>query len=378
MTNEKKILRIEFTAIILLWILAYTIPMLFVDEFDSWHGIHVMWVEFSVIAIAFIVNRFVLMPKLFFAKKYWKYILFVGILLIIFAIFILYFDGINTILSILGADTMEPHTRGEMPHIGGGHRGNMPPMGGGAPHGGGGLPAAVPINIIPPDLNVIILMVIVLALDMGLSIAVKWIISEHKRSEMKKDRVSMQLSNLQNQISPHFFMNTLNNIHALVEIDPERAQKTIIELSGLMDYLLYESSNIERVSLSQELEFTNSYINLMRLRYPKRVKIEFICDENVPTIKIPPLLFLNFIENTFKYGVDYNKESFIKICFKFTESVIEMTTENSNHSATVKNRHGLGIDNSRKRLKLLYGNKFTLDINENEKIYFLSLKIPIL
>lgn len=387
MTSESKILRIEFTAIVLLWVLAFALPVLFVDEFNSnWRGVYVMWAEFSVIGIAFLINRFLLMPKLFFTKKYAKYIICISALLIILSVFILYFDGVNTILSLFGAETIQnmpsregmPPMGGGMPPMGGGApHGNMPPMGGGH-HGGVMTPTAIPISVIPPDLNVVILLLIVIALDLGLSIAIKWIISEHKQSEMKRDRVSMQLSNLQNQISPHFFMNTLNNIHALVEIDPQRAQKTIIELSGLMDYLLYESSTIEKVSLPQELNFTTSYINLMRLRYPKRVKIDFICGEVIPSIKIPPLLFLNFIENTFKYGVDYNKESFIKISFNFTDTEIEMTTENSNHSATVKNRHGLGISNSRKRLKLLYGNKFTLNITDSEGVYHVNLKIPII
>ncbi len=172
----------------------------------------------------------------------------------------------------------------------------------------------------------------------------------------------------------------LNNIHALVEIDPPRAQKTIIELSGLMDYLLYESSNIERVSLQRELEFTESYINLMRLRYPKRVVIDFSYSEPVPLIKLPPLLFLNFIENTFKYGVDYTKESFINVRFDFTDSELTMVTQNSNHADTVKSKQtrGIGISNSRKRLKLLYGNSYILDINDSEDIYSVTLKIPTL
>lgn len=237
-----------------------------------------------------------------------------------------------------------------------------------------------PINtIIPPAVTVMILSAITIALDIGISISTKWIISEQKQAEIKKERISAQLSNLQSQVSPHFFMNTLNNIHALVEIDPQRAQKTIIELSGLMDYLLYDSSNKETVPIQHEMEFIKSYVNLMRLRYPGRVMIDFTHDTDIPSCKIPPLLFLNFIENTFKYGVDYTQESFIKINFRFSDEHIEMETINSNHSASVKTkRHGLGISNSRKRLKLLYNDKFKLEISDKKEVYCVNLKIPII
>ncbi|MFR9523765.1 MAG: sensor histidine kinase [Rikenellaceae bacterium] len=383
MAQEKNIYRIEFTAIILLWTLAIVSPLLFMDNYDhNWKAVHVMWTECAVVGFAFLINRLFLMPRLFFRKKYAAYAAALAGLFVLMGTFILYADGVNMILSIFGegessvAAMRPPRMEEGMPlHQTQAHR---PPhgMGGPAQH----LNDAPPINtLLPPSITVLILTAIVIALDMGVSIAIKWIISEQRQTESERERVSTQLSNLQSQISPHFFMNTLNNIHALVEIDPERAQKTIIELSGLMDYLLYSSSNKQTISLPQEMEFTKSYINLMRLRYPDRVAIEFRCDENIPTHKIPPLLFLNFIENTFKYGVDYSQPSFINIHFRFTADYIEMETINSNHSTTVKaQRHGLGISNSRKRLKLLYDDKFKLEITDHKEVYCVNLKIPII
>lgn len=383
MIKERNILTIETTAIILLWSLAFVSPLFFSgSSSNNWRAIHVMWTELGVIGFAFVVNRFILMPRLFFAKKYAQYILSLCGLLTIISLFIFYFDGVNAIISFFDGDiiidSIPIEQRGRMgrPPVEG-HGGFHPPQhpgGGGMPHVG-----TVPANtIIPPDIGVLILTMFIIALDMGLSLSVKWMVAEHKEALTNRERVSAQLSNLQNQISPHFFMNTLNNIHALVEIDPTRAQKTIIELSGLMDYLLYESSNMDRVSLHRELEFTQNYINLMRLRYPKRVVIDFKHSGNEPKVEIPPLLFLNFIENTFKYGVDYTKESFIRIYFNFSSSHIEMIAQNSNHSATTKSaRHGLGIENSLKRLKLLYGNSYTLEISDKEGVYSVTLKISI-
>lgn len=326
-----------------------------------------MWIELSVIGFAFIVNRFLLMPRLFFTKMYTQYVLSICGLLALISIFILYFDGVNIVMSLIDSDFVEYHRPREAmvpPPL---DINELPPL------------QVRPTNtLIPPTVNVLILSALIIALDTSLNISTKWLILEHKEEEKKRKSVTAQLTNLQNQISPHFFMNTLNNIHALVEIDPTRAQKTIIELSGLMDYLLYESSNMDRVSLHRELEFTQNYINLMRLRYPKRVVIDFKHSGNEPKVEIPPLLFLNFIENTFKYGVDYTKESFIRIYFNFSSSHIEMIAQNSNHSATTKSaRHGLGIENSLKRLKLLYGNSYTLEISDKEGVYSVTLKISI-
>ncbi len=364
---------------ILLWSFVIISPLLFMDNTDQeWMAVHVMWVECAVVGFASLVNRFILMPQLFFQKRYANYIISLSVLFLFMGLFVIYFDGVNKILSLFYDSPIE-HTLPHMPRNGDGggamppHRGHTPMA---SPHSN--MPTPPTKAVIPPNITTLMLMVIVIALDMGMSIASKWIISERKQAEIKRERVAVQLSNLQSQVSPHFFMNTLNNIHALVDIDSKRAKQTIIELSNLMDYLLYDSSNKERVSLLRELEFTENYINLMRLRYPKRVLIDFSYKKEIPKINIPPLLFLNFIENAFKYGVDYSQESFIKIDFFVTEQHIEMTVINSNHSTTVKSkRHGLGISNSRKRLKLLYADRFSLDINDTKSIYSVTLKIPI-
>ncbi len=394
MVKERKILAIEFTAIVLLWTLVVISPLLFMDDSNqNWVAVHLMWVECVVVGSAFFVNRFLLMPHLFFEKRYVAYIGSIVLLLLFLGLFVLYFDGVNAIMSLFGegdinADiahqsmgTPPPQSMGTPPPQGG--MGTPPPQGGmGTPplHQSMGTPppAMAVTSAIPPTVTVLILAVITIALDMGLRIAVKWIIAEQKQAAINRERIMAQLLNLQSQVSPHFFMNTLNNIHALVDIDSQRAKQTIIELSSLMDYLLYESANKERVLLQRELDFIGSYIHLMRLRFSQQVRVLFSYDKSVPMVDIPPLLFLNFIENAFKYGVDCDKESIIKIHFRFTPTSIEMTTMNNNHSEAVRSeRRGLGISNSRKRLDLLYGDRYTLAISDKERIYCVDLKIPL-
>ncbi len=364
MIKEKKIAIIEFTVIVLLWALVVITPLLFMSDFNqNWKSIHVMWVECAVIGSIFLINRFFLMPHLFFKKKYTLYITSLALLFIILSIFILYFDGVNKILSLFiegrSEYTIQPTMNRALPR----YLQSIPP-----PHN---------TPLIPPMIGILILSAIVIALDMGLSIAMRWVLSEKKRAEIDREKTQAQLTNLQNQISPHFFMNTLNNIYAMVKMGSPKAAESVMELSGLMDYLLYESSNSKSVSLKRELEFIQSYVNLMRLRYPERVVIEFNISDNIPSVKIAPLLALNFIENAFKYGVNYTKESFIRIDFRANEQEIIISVANSNHSDTVKcSRRGLGILNSRKRLDLIYGEYYILEISEREDIYSVTLKIP--
>ncbi len=364
--------------IVLLWTLVVISPLLFMNDYNQdWRTVHVIWSECAVVGFAFLVNRFLLMPRLFFAKRYVAYALSFGGLLLFTALFVLHFDGVNIIISLF-SDGYHTHSMSQLhntpPMMGGG----MPPMmdGGMPPMRGGGMPPTR--DLIPPAIKVVALTLITIALDMGLSITRKWIISEQRQTHADKEMLVAQLQNLQSQVSPHFLMNTLNNIHALVDIDSVRAKQTIIELSNLMDYLLYESSTKRAVSLQRELDFIESYTNLMRVRFSKQVKVLLTYDDNPPSVEIPPLLFLNFIENAFKYGVDNDQESIIKISFSFSNDSIVMEALNSNHSDQVRRKHrGFGISNSRKRLDLLYGDRYRLDISERDKIYYVTLKIPI-
>ncbi len=372
MISNRKLYAVEFAVIVLLWTLAVISPLFFISDMDhEWRSVHVMWMECAVVGVAFLINRIVLMPRLFFRKRYIAYIISIVGLLLLFSIFILHFDGVNALLSLFGEGDANPPIAGFAHDMSPQHsqHGGFPPP-----------PMSIPptVNVIPPTISVIIASLLVLALDLGLRIAVTWIITEQKQSAIDGERITAQLQNLQSQVSPHFFMNTLNNIHALVDIDSQRAKGTIIELSDLMSYLLYDSSNKDRVLLQRELDFINSYINLMRLRFSTQVKVNFSYNTPVPSVKIPPLLFLNFIENAFKYGVDCDKESIVKIKFDLSPTQIVMTALNSNHSSSSKSeKHGLGVENSRKRLDLLYGSSYTLDICEMEKIYYVTLKIPI-
>lgn len=154
---------------------------------------------------------------------------------------------------------------------------------------------------------------------MGMNLGVKYYFKEEQdaeeRQELDKKNLEQRLQYLRYQVNPHFFMNTLNNIHALVDIDPEKAKATIVELSKMMRYILYEGSN-RLIPVQREMQFLNNYVLLMRLRYPDKVAITFDAPSAVPDLLLPPLLLIIFVENAFKHGISYCNDSFINISFR--------------------------------------------------------------
>ncbi|HLP71462.1 MAG TPA: sensor histidine kinase [Bacteroidales bacterium] len=226
--------------------------------------------------------------------------------------------------------------------------------------------------------NTFIISLLIAGFSTAIAMTNKWLTEEQARREAEREHIRTELAFLQNQISPHFFMNTLNNIHALVDADTELARDAILKLSGLMRYLLYESGR-GRTTLSQEVEFLRSYINLMQLRVDKSVRIVVDLPENPDEVTIPPLLFISFIENAFKHGVSYREESSLYFSLKRNEDSIEFVSVNTVPSFINKRIHGkggIGLQNIKKRLQLLYGDRCRLLINDSGHEYSVNLTIP--
>lgn len=172
-------------------------------------------------------------------------------------------------------------------------------------------------------------------------------------------------------------MNTLNNIHALVDIDAAKAKKALVELSKLMRYVLYETSN-KTILLTREIQFLDNYIELMKLRYIDKVDIDVVFPAAVPEVQIPPLLFISFIENAFKHGVSYRKDSLIRISMELDGDKLIFRCSNSNRRKEDEQHHGIGLENIRKRLRLLFGNDYTLSIDDTDDYFNVLLIIPLL
>lgn len=238
------------------------------------------------------------------------------------------------------------------------------------PHGG------IPM----PLLLDFVIAVLMLGFDLAIALLARYQEEQEKASRLKAVHLRNELEHLKAQVNPHFFMNMLNNIHGMVEMNPARAQVMIMELSNLMRYVLYEGAK-PRTPLYKEIDFIASYVELMRKRYSSRkVRISLELPEgNREHVFLPPLLFISVIENAFKHGISYQNPSFVEIRLYMEKDTLRLDCVNSIHRRPPKDGRtgGVGLANLRQRLQLLYGDGFTLDITEKDgKTYHVNLIIP--
>lgn len=227
--------------------------------------------------------------------------------------------------------------------------------------------------------NHVVASILISGFAMGLAVMEKLKQNEKKQKELEKEKLHSELAFLKNQVSPHFFFNTLNNIYSLIGIDGPTAQDSVLKLSKLMRYLLYESEHGETL-LSHEIDFMNNYIDLMKLRISQKVELQIDFPVEFSDVSIPPLLFVPFIENAFKHGISYRESSFIHIRMKIDSDQISFISENSigKSSQTDDGQHsGIGLENVRKRLGLLFADKHELKISQTESVFRVELAIHL-
>jgi two-component system, LytTR family, sensor kinase len=230
-----------------------------------------------------------------------------------------------------------------------------------------------------PMYNFVLNSFLITGFSIGLCMSEKLIKNEQMRKEAEKEKLNSELAFLKNQISPHFFFNTLNNIYSLIQINTGDAQNAVIKLSKMMRYLLYESeSGITK--MSSEIEFMRSYIDLMKLRLSNTVDLKIDFPSEFEDFTLPPLLFIPFIENAFKHGISYNEKSFIQISLIIRNQQVFFTCANSigpSNQQPSGSDPGIGLENVKKRLLLLYPQKHGLCIKQTETTYSIALTLDI-
>ncbi|CAM1355147.1 sensor histidine kinase [Tenacibaculum ascidiaceicola] len=197
----------------------------------------------------------------------------------------------------------------------------------------------------------------------------KWI------QELKKEKSKTELSLLKTQINPHFFFNTLNNLYALTVKSSPQAPEVILKLSDMMRYTIYDGEK-ETVKISEEIAYLNNYIELHKIRYRKSVEITF--KHNIDTnLNIPPLLYIILLENAFKHGIETLAENaFIHVNLYDNNDFIYFEIENNFDPNEITNSKGIGLQNLKRRLSLLYKQQHELTIDITNNIYKTLLKIP--
>lgn len=203
-----------------------------------------------------------------------------------------------------------------------------------------------------------------------------WIFEQWKWvQELKKEKSKTELSLLKTQINPHFFFNTLNNLYALTVKSSPQAPEVILKLSDMMRYTIYDGEK-ETVKVSEEIEYLNNYIELHKIRYKKSVEITFNHDIDT-SLNIPPLLYIILLENAFKHGIETLAENaFILIDLYEDADFIYFEIKNNFDASELNNSKGIGLQNLKRRLSLLYNQQHELIINSKNNIYKTLLKTP--
>ncbi len=311
------------------------------------------WTNLFLFFILFLINLYFLVPKLLFNQKKSQYaiIVIVTILLV-------------TVIDILLHNVlMSPQT---------------PDMGW-QPGGTHPAPSFAQGSVIGNIFNNLIMAILIIGTSTAIELVFKWTDEEKRRKDIEKEQLQTNLALLRHQVSPHFFMNTLNNIHSLIEINSEKAQDAVVRLSTLMRYLLYDSAQ-NTIELKKEIEFIKSFISLMQLRHSDEVEVKIWMPEQIPDVKIPPMLFISLLENAFKHGVCYPQKSYIYFELQVDENSLNCNIKNSKHKNPAKyvgEYSGMGIENIKDSLKLIYGEAFLLNIFDKESEFEVNLKIPL-
>ncbi|MEI6173629.1 MAG: histidine kinase [Bacteroidota bacterium] len=381
--RNKTILFTEIALVVFIWMVLLITPILFREDNNNplWKSVANQLEILIPLSILFFINRFILVPRFLFKGKIKIYI-FSLLGVILFLTLGSYFYDVNKVNSPKPrgeqADRPMRQAKDSRPNRDSPERNpperNQPDRN--PPTGDRPSKQRQP-RPVPPFANFLIFSFLVVGFDTGLRSGLRWIGVENEKVRLEKENVSNQLALLKTQVSPHFFMNTLNNIHALVDTNTDEAKEAIIKLSKMMRYLLYETET-EKTTLKKEVEFLESYINLMKLRFSAKVKIIFNLPGAIPDAAIPPFLFISFIENAFKHGISYKNESFIAIDLILGKDRLLFAVRNSRaDNSQSKEFSGIGIENTRKRLDLLYGVEYHLEIIENEELFTVNLSIPL-
>jgi len=343
--------KVEILVYALIWMLVFSVLLFSERDFNNLnrHRLLNEWIHLLGCLVVFIVNVYYLVPQLLFKKKYLAY--FSAILTAILLV-----TGIGILMNVNG-----PHN--EIIRQGFDH--------------GPSINAHKPLFAVVVD-NVILILLIVGA-GTASKLVTKWLSEEKLRKDIEKEQLITSLALLRHQVSPHFFMNTLNNIHALIDINTEDAKDSIIRMSTLMRYLLYDSAQAN-IKLRKEIEFINSFVALMKLRFSDKVDITVVVPEQIPEVQIPPMLFISFLENAFKHGISYQAKSFVYFEIGLIGKTLRCVIRNSKHQQEASpygEYSGIGLENIKKSLALLYEENYQLTITDGAHDFEVDLSIPI-
>ena len=225
----------------------------------------------------------------------------------------------------------------------------------------------------------VFLQVLMILLAVGIRYMMRMNEREMQFEEERRKTAEAELTWLKHQLNPHFLFNTLNNISSLTQIDPDKAQESIGQLSDLLRYALYDSE-AEKVPLASEIEFMNNYIDLMALRCNELTKVEKQLEAPSRPVEVAPLLFISLVENAFKHGVNARYPSFVKVSMQMEGDDLVFACDNSlfEKQGTDHIGSGIGLENMKRRLELLYPGRYTYEQDATDDTYHVKVTLKAL
>jgi sensor histidine kinase YesM len=204
-----------------------------------------------------------------------------------------------------------------------------------------------------------------------------WYENEKRVSEMEKSKLESELKMLKDQVNPHFMFNTLNNLYGLIGKNPIHAQESVLRLSRIMHHMLYES-NHNRITMLQEIRCIRDYIELEKLRYPGNLSISLNVQDDVHELSIVPLTIFPFVENSFKHGAsEMIEDAWINIDFSTFRNSFVFKIENGKGPKVTSGSKGIGLNNVKRRLELIYGEDHSLQIIDGTETFLVILKVSL-
>jgi LytS/YehU family sensor histidine kinase len=204
-----------------------------------------------------------------------------------------------------------------------------------------------------------------------------WYIKEQQNHQLQQENIAIQLNSLKAQVHPHFLFNTLNNIYSFSVTCPPKTPPLILKLSSLLRYMLYDCK-AEQVLLSKELEVMRDYADLERERYGNKIEISWNTTGDIEGKYIAPLMLLPFLENAFKHGTSEQLEKpWLSFNLSVQQNLMKCKVVNSKNDVVPENKHGIGIENIKKRLAYLYPGKHELKINDDGGYFVVSLLLDL-
>ena len=304
-------------------------------------SLSLVWQLLRAPLVVYFANFYLFGPYLFFRRRYWLFVL-------------------CNLLLILGANYGFVYGYFAIKH-------NVPSM-----------PAKAWMGFFSGAFMFFLLNVVTVAVAIGIRHFIRVRQLKQQLKDEKAKNTEAELAWLKNQINPHFLFNTLNNISSLTQIDADAAQDAIAQLSDLLRYAMYET-NKNTVPLGGEVEFMRNYIELMKLRCNEQTSVNYQLSIDSEQVEVAPLLFGSLIENAFKHGVSSGRPSAISIKLEQHQGQLTFICNNTNYPKNDKDRSGsgIGIENTRRRLELMYADRYEWEQTLEDNIYHVMIKLKL-